>query len=586
LRYYDHKSDYYDHAHPKKPPIIYEQFDRSLRRVISRFPKLENRYLRKAVHMGNIFQTKTPGGKTKDEPLSPSLVPHELGRMVFDVARDAGYSFIVVLDGLDILEATRAEAERFRTLRSQALNMAHGHDPIHFQLVAVTRTNTLREIWPDLDRHTPYTAGRDIAVELAAVDLDGILDKRISYLTRKVPQLAQEKGWLEKDWPGLLDDWPSILVRFREFMNEKDGELSRLDTMRTIYEKNKRAQVQGIQYAFSDFLRRGTPRPYRLIEALMKAGHCVPPRHYYYLSKGLLKWDRTKGTNDRFDNHLLPSVFVYPYMEASSGIQEVEAIPCRSSALLGVRVLQLLYAHEKRVATQTRKVSRLSLGEVKKICSKAFGYTEHVVGLAIEEYEQFELVELISPNFAVLDSADQLEVALMPKGRQTLEHFIRDVTYLNLSAMRVPLRPEVLRGVTEPFFTAATFETRSQEVRTTLEIRPVFLKWISAKITNSVALVRLLSALNEEQREAFDSNCSTIEKEIGDRLSRTLRVAIDGDDRVAGIFGIMQSISSGVPNQLHLVWLSLDEADRQECMRAIRAYSKRWEIPLSGMGET
>jgi hypothetical protein len=116
MRYYDPESAEFKQ---KKIPIPAGQ---SLQLYIerSKFPAQHKKGLLDEVEgMRDVFYTKK-----REEPLSPALVSKSLGRKVFNLARDNGYSYIIVFYGLDRMEATSQHDKRFRSLVNQVANLA------------------------------------------------------------------------------------------------------------------------------------------------------------------------------------------------------------------------------------------------------------------------------------------------------------------------------------------------------------------------------------------------------------------------------------------------------------------------------
>jgi len=561
MRYYDNTSQFYAHNEPKNPPIrVHERLRKFVEEQAD--PEQRDRLLDKINYMHSVFQLRSKHGGTRDIPIRADLVPEQLGFETFHMARDEGYSIVIVLDGLDRLEATLAAAERFKDLYLEAMQIAHRSDSLGALLVLVTRTDTVN--MPVLS--PVFTRVADKRKGLCAITFDNIFEARLAFIRDRVPRIAGRQGWR-------MDDWPRHLDQFSDFLKERDIELRRSEALEA-FGQNRRAQMQVVQMTYLDYLAQERERPYLIVEALVKAGCFFPPRHYFYrTSENHLKHeDRKEGRNTVFDNHLLPPIFTYPYVDYTPAV-ESGLIPRDDYMLLGLRLLQLIHAHETRLLSRTTPTERLTLKVLVGLCSQLFDYPRELVLAMLQEYQQYEFVHLGSMDFPTPTVADALAVYSTSKTDYMLRHFMFDIAYLNLSAMRLPLATRVVSS-DPPFIRAATPDSHLLDRHMSgSKRRELLLEWIFIKIANTTALFRLLQSLNEQQETTLGSRLSDVE---GD-YKQTVKGAMEGDNRVPGMFSFPDKMKRSIMQQSGLILKSIDESGQRRVAKMLRTYWDGWK---------
>lgn len=558
FRYYDPTSQYYDHAHPKKIALRVREYLEQYVNDAVLDPDLRDKLSKNVSRMRQVFQHKEKGARGNgvgiDEPLSPDLVDEVLARAVFHFALGQGYSIIVALDGLDRLEATAFQYRRFANLWHQTMRLAHASDPFRAALIAITRTNTLSEA-PDSGLAQQYTRQADIPKQVKTIDFKRILNIRETYLMKRVPEIAVREGWRLPDWPGHLN-------RFFEFLTAREAEASRSEDLDSLGE-NRREQMEAVQYTYFEYLKKEKEPSYRLRESLCKAGRCFPPRYYHY-PKSIRTTSRRRGMTT-LSAQLFPCIFMLPYEIGHAVEKPKSKLWAPNPILLNIRMLQLLHGHDYRIFTSKPSPSRLKVREFIILCSKLFGYGEEMIKCAIEENEQFQIVEIRSPHFPAPSELRDMQIYTTTKSRYFLRELLYDVAYLNLAAMRVPILPRAL-SLNVPYFRAAT-----------IDLLPPYgvsiPEWVAIKVINTVALYKMLVAVNEYEKRIVDGNLSGLKV----RLSRTVQAAIKGGyEDIDGMFDFPDRMSKRVLLQVERMLNSVEDHVRTSIYEQLLTWQKTW----------
>ncbi len=516
FRYYDENSALYDKMQPKSPPIpAIEKLNEFVKNLKTN-PDHERYLLNSIIGMKQVFYDFK-----RDEPVTPELVPLPLGREVVTIAQSFGYSFVVVLDGLDCLEITQGAKDKFEELTRQAFELIESNELIGMTFVAVARTNTLNSLSnTEVD---PYRLSQGSAKQLDNVELQNILQKRLAHIEKEVQEIATTKY---QDWN--LTDWPAHLLEFQAFLHRDDGEIKYIDRLEKVLGANKRAQMNVIQLNYYDFLRAKREQPYQLIESLVKSGRRFPPKHYTYKKDGEGKLVAT-GHRPHFDSRFFPTILVFPYVASES---HPKSIPTKEGMLMGIRCLQLVSAHDS-IHIETLK-SPLLVSELAELCNKLFGYPEELVMALVLEYTEFELFRLRGKFFPIPSSPERYEIIPLPKMNYLLNQFLHDIAYLNLSAMRLPLSVSVFKNFGPyPFISAATFDDPHKDD---------LLHWIGIKILNAIAVHRLIKQINNEQQQRYAMGLSCITNR---RLQQTAVKA-----KQKGMFSIAEQMQIKIKEQI------------------------------------
>ena len=504
MRYYDPTSVSFDHNKMKAGSLrVYDHLIQWLSTLVKQSNEYRLQLEGKIHEMRQVFQ-----GKGLDAFVSPELVPMPVGREIFKYAQEEGYAVAVVLDGLDRLEATHDAKAKFEKLLRQVRALTNTDSKLGMVFVVVCRDASLPFL-TDLCSN-PYGRRQRIERRIVAVGLDEIIKKRINFIEKEVENLALERGWDTADWP-------SHIETFYVYLSRHDAEKGFKQLLESVLGSNRRAQMQVVQLSYYDYLQHYSrlqkqgERPYQLIEFLLKAGHRYPPRPYKYECGQDGHWLRTLRRELHFDSRFIPSVFTFPGLEKDEARQEANTY---HGLAMGIRLLQIILAHESIIRQATTTVDRLTTGELSDICTRLFGYSKKAVLSLIEEYGEYELLFLSGVELPIPESPENYQIIPMPKATYLMEKFLYDVGYLNLAAMRAILPVELLRGDV-PFVLACCYDDPD---------RDHLPNWVSAKLTNAVAIARAFSLVNLEQQRNFEKCFG----KLSPRMKNTVLVARRG----------------------------------------------------------
>ena len=202
-----------------------------------------------------------------------------------------------------------------------------------------------------------------------------------------------------------------MLDGFKSYAVEKleDEEEPACGALNRIHNTNTRAKMQSLQLLWYEFLKkneleeeeRGSTSSgllsYKLVEALMISGRRYPPVHYKYDINDDGLPIRGLG-NNLFDINLLPSLFCFPFARENTDEGERSwkvAFPKEMHGFLaGLRVLQLVRAHDHEINHSRKTGDLLRVRELVKLCKVLFGYEKRLIINLIEELGQFDLITL------------------------------------------------------------------------------------------------------------------------------------------------------------------------------------------------
>jgi hypothetical protein len=223
--------------------------------------------------------------------------------------------------------------------------------------------------------------------------------------------------------------------------------------------------------------------------------------------------------------------------------------------LVGLRTLQLVYFAGGQQNRPTRVSGLLDL-------LTAFDYPTVLGEAVIEEYQSFELLSVTPEEDSPDEPLASHWVRMAPKGAGMLSEMIDQVAYLGLGAMRVPLAPGAAARPL-PFVrgTALAYTSSTDWLR----------EWVSTKILNSAALIRLVREVDRRQREGFVRNLRDLRPE----LQKVGHRAASG-----GMFGVADGMEHSFRDQADRI---LDELNaqglvgvRREVEDQIEVYLRKW----------
>jgi len=561
LRYYDPESEYYQNK-PKPHPLSLREELCDFVRENYKDEKTRIYRMDELVSMQHAF-----GTKGVDPHISPTLVPMPIGQALFQLVLQKGYSIICVLDGLDRLESSPYHKRRFQQLFDAASTLINSQAGLGIVIVSVTRTNTFNT-FPDIFRRpNPYMSGETTIRQIFPVELEAIVQRRIQFLRDDVRQFVKKSGC----WS--LEDWPDHLDKFLHFLKNPQQDTSG-DIYLRAFGDNRRAQMQVVQLRYYDFLKQESKRPYLFLESLVLAGQRFPPKSYRYMltSKGE-NWRSEFVGATAFDNHLLPSVFTFPYIgwELHSG--HPPHMPHPEGVLLGLRLLQILSANEYLVNSPALGADRMTAKEMSDTLSILFGYSKDLTKFLIEQFAECEFLSLGGSNFPVYLESTRLYLYMMPKGWHIIKQFLYDIAYLNLCAMRVPLTPHDPESCQNFFIPASLDITIDPDPNWDLTVSESLLQWVVAKIINSCAMFRLLSDINRFQEQQYRSQLQRVDQ----RQKRIAQQAELGQEGVVdGMFKFPERLRAQIPLQIEAMVRSIENGDQRATEVVLRLVKDYW----------
>jgi hypothetical protein len=574
LRYFNDGSKYFS-----KPPQMHIDVDSYFREKVlpTKNKKERAEILRKlAAAKDHFFYSGHSETDLAEAKISEETIPNEVAQYVVAAARHQGFHFIVVLDGLDVLEITRAYRDRFDKLMSKSLELASTTERTGFALLLVTRTNTLRMILRH-DYQDTYEQTEMEEITVQGMPLLKIIELRLRHLETEIIKMAS--GGVV-DWK--IDDIRQHLGEFKKFLHEKElihgkrSEEEYLNLLEELQVENVRAKMQMLQYKYYDFLTKrhvASPRaPYQLVEALMKAGRRFPPIAYkYVLERGVLI--RTIWNRQKFDTRFFPSVFRFPFVSGrfappQRGAHKLDGELKGANiehVLMGIRILQFLRAMSKYYndgQDSDRNAVHISVEELCECLKFAFDYEPSFVLRMLEEFSEYQLLEFQNPNlYATSRRLEDNEMVCLPKLDHMLNHFIYDIAYLNMAGMRVALPTWAFTAKAEPYFQAASYDEATDPLPA----------WVSAKVTNVSGLVRLLDAVNRLQEQRFRKRL----KDCQDTKQEFLEIFDIAEED--GMFSFMYFLRDEVIKQFYLALKGISMPGHlMEAVGNIRRYIADW----------
>lgn len=440
----------------------------------------------------------SPAGTDAD--ISPDLVPHALCSEVRRFALNQGLGFIIVFDGFDRLDYDADSSERFNKIQRGLERLATGTANSNAAYLCVTRTNTFKA----LTATNPFIRSRDEdSLDISPPPIEDIVTRRLSGLLEWAGSKSSTTG---------TDNLAKEIENFKAHLDlvPTDKDEWGYSDLDSALGSNARAKTQLMQLRLLDYLAQsgGGPRyKYRLVEHLTCCGRRFPPMIYSYpRDENGIRAKIIAATN--YDTRFLPVVFRPPV--PCDRQNQVEWSFYRPLSLLHVvRCLQLLQ-FDSMLRQRGKLPAPLSIGDVCDVLANWFGYHRDITRIAILELEAFELCNVERRAFGS-ETNDAHSVRLLMKGDKFLRDMIFDPAYLNLSAMRTLLpRPALESGL----FVAAAPPRSNNSTDGATTVR----RWIHTKVGNTMGMIALVIAANDQQRRDF----AEVGKPSGDEVSSIL----------------------------------------------------------------
>ena len=575
MRYYNQSSLYFK----KAPSLAIDVQSHFVSNVLPR----KNRKERGAITamMNKAQQVFHRGGHPSsgidDEALDQSLLSGECASEVVAAARLKGFHFVVVLDGLDVLEITRAYRSRFESLVNQTFQIANSNKRNGFALIVATRSNTLRNIL-QREFHDTYSQTISEEYEVKPVPLKSVLKKRIAYIKREIVDICNKTScaWRVNDVDSHMDEFERFLAG-SDPLQGASSSWQFVDTLEQMQGDNIRAQMQMVQFRYYEyFVKRNKGRlPYHAVEAMLKAGRRFPPIPYRYFFDGT-DLIRTNWHHQKYDSRFFPSLFRFPFVSGSVP-RARDRVKLQGDltgitleyVLLGVRIIQFAELWQREVQEQIARREHpmrdeIVVGEFCDLLEFCFGYRRPAVIAALEELSEYQVLEFRNPNLNVSSvNVEDNVVVPLPKMRHLLKQSMSDVAYLNMAAMRIPLPDSAFGRNVSPYFQAASYEEDDDDL----------LQWVACKVMNAVGLLRLMTELDRRQQELI--------------ASRIRDQAIDSDDfwitlinraRKDKVVGFANGISDAIIKQceLAITGMNASNEDLRRFQLQLEAYETSW----------
>lgn len=531
IRYYDKNQK--SRKPGSKPPIeidFIEHLKSFVRDKYSDDQKRQDKLADTVVEMMRVFRDQE-----YEKLFSEDLVPSVLGNEVMRYAREMGYSIIVVLDGLDRLDVTRAAKDKFDWLCRQVDQIGKAYESLGYALLVVSRTKTLNSthcIFSD-----PYRQNNQRCMRTGTADLTEIVSRRINIIQSEVASHAAKLQWD-------LNDWPTHILEFEQRLTQKGESNSYLAGLSQYLGEERRAQMQMVQYDYMDYLESKHSRAYVLIEYLTKAGKRYPPCYYSYQKDNDENWIHAGNAEPTpFDSKFFPTIFSFPRLY--DGTIDNPTHP--HLIIAGLRIAQVLKGFAELLAEvdNPQVHDHIVAYELAAICQKMFDYPKSIIYLMLEEFAEFGLVDLNGGNFPLPNNPDQYKIVVTPKLRYLIETIIYDIAYLNLAAMRTPVARDVVSREkhTHTYFRAESLDGKRQSIG-----KDGFISdWIFTKVVNSVGLLRVVRYINTAQKSVYREKLPSLEGRERIIFDKALRGI--GQEKI-GIFDVAKEMENRIIAQI------------------------------------
>lgn len=538
FRYYDTNSVEY-----RKKAISLNIYDNVKPKVMETDVEIRDKLLMNLEYMKAVFQrTSNDYVNNIDEPLTPELAPKILCKYIFEHALAVGYSFIVVLDGLDQLDVTIQAKAKYNKLMASAKRISLEGDHVGFPIVFVMRPRSENEF--DNRAENSFNTGEVPCYKIGSVGLEKIIEKRLKCIA----------GNLQKTDYGFDIDYHIDGFKNHLIINNDYDELEKT------FGGNRRSQMQMIQFIYYDYLRKVDRTHYRLIEKMITARHKYPPQYFSYSIDAKKKLVHINKDHSGHDSRFLPIVTCFPYIAYDTGGGSAHR-PHPYGFVLGIRILQFVIASgiEKERAKQRGDVyDDCTSKDIADACHILFNYDKKVVYALIEEYAEYELISLRSTNYALPSAPDRYLVQPMVKARRIIEGFIYDIAYLNLAAMRLLLPIDIITQK-PPFIMVAEYNNLYLE------------RWTYSKIINSIAIYQMIKHANAKQIGALDM-AHRKGKNLSDKMMLLHGTAIQKLD----IYSFHEKMARNIDAQIRRMLSGIEATKQENVLKDISARLERY----------
>ncbi len=500
LRYYSTDSEFVDES---KKQFALSGLER---KIVSNFENAPDYHkLPSRSDLTAIFRTWQMLGV--DRPLSEANMPEVVATEIVRVAsQEYRRKYLVIFDGVDILEADFESAEKFRSYITQCVEVVKES---RFGPVVLTTRRTQKEMWQAGIYPNVFTFRRENHFDIGLSKLEDILQKRIDAI---IKCLSNRSVWEDEEDAlevgNRLRDFKSHLSLPIEDAEGKEIADSKYSYLDKISGSNRRAQMSEIAVDFiegyEDGVRQSTA--YRILENLLLSNYRYPLPHFSFFECDNGEMDcRRTGHSDRYDL-FFPNIYLYP---CSLEISPVNFPGRRDLMLLQLRILEILRIHELW-QEKDDSVDSITVNDVTDVM-EIYGYEAQRVKMQLRVMDQFELVEReFCGNYLDMDMA---RVNMGYKGRYLLENVAFDIAYLSLCSTNLLVNDG--NEAARKMFNVATPRTCSSNSQ-----------WSQFKIENSITMWLIIVGVARAQ---IDRLCN--HKKFESELLNTLlsKVATEGE---------------------------------------------------------
>jgi hypothetical protein len=454
-----------------------------------------------ATRMLEIFRYENPAS---DRDINAAWVDPAAVDYIFERALEDGVGFIVVIDGLDLLDHSEGLKRNFEEQLERVRTYLSESTPLwRFNLIFMRpesypqfESMVLRKI-----KHVPDELRNTNFLKLLPVDLNELFEKRFATLDSTdlaktigyhIDQIREFKKFLENIECGEAKDGTALT--YKKWLSD-------------VFGNNTRAATQVLHAAAHEFMLHDGGKKtfqhslaYHFIDLTMRAGGSLPPAAYRY--KKIVRHNETiyertvpPAGVTVYDSTFLPSIFRFPY-----GAQETVDLIFNGTGhgnlLLGLRILQFA-----RVFVDKRsQLGALTLSGLVNVVSSVFQLEVELVRALVEEFMDDELLYPWSTKEFSPPEIGNRYLMLSPKGRTLLDKFLFDIAYLNVASYNLPLPQNLLRDQPSPmYFNALPIDEHTDVVDT-----------VKAKLLNSISLWKLVEHVNCRQKLSAIQNMEAL----------------------------------------------------------------------------
>lgn len=482
--------------------------------------------------------------KQNDNDISPDNLRSDFAKKIYGEAVRRGFTFLLVLDGIDLLQLSRTAKDDYQDRLNSIVNFlgAETIRPLYTLIFAREESKADFERL-SIEHAKSYQApvGADLLVEACNVEL--MINRKIQYVSKHMPDIS-------------TDDIDNFLVCVNK-EGEGEGEGSLVGQIATTVGSNLRSASITLSMAALEYSSEHETT-YHFTESAMLSGGTYPPQPYTYKFEEYELSRLRVATYAVLEVVYLPSIIGFPYAEGRTVSDNYGDVGFEKY-LWGIRVIQLVKIF---CEIHARTKSKPNVAKLCELMSCFYGYPEKETKFIVEEFVEMGLLEANSTVSIISNAKENIAnncVSISPKGSHIYGKCIFDPTYLALSAMTMPVPNELISG-----------ESREKML---LRRSPVVVgskEWVKAKVINSIVVYKLLVGLNEKQFErassANDSEGFFNECKFWEPVSKQLRTKESEVYRI-----IPDNVSRFIEVLTKAVW-GLDDSAALEVMSETKSY--------------